>query len=300
MTTTLLDLSGKIDKIVVSALGRIDQISSFMKIPFFIVGATARDILLEIQYGIGSKRATVDIDIAVFIENWEQFNHLKDELIGINDFTPTRDTHRLLFENRLPVDIVPFGGIAENGDLIEWPPDGSFKMSVTGFRECFQHAVQVKIADKPKLTVMVVSLAGLAILKLISWDDNSVRRQKDASDLVFIIRNYLDAGNLERLFEEAPDIVDSSDYDYEAGSARLLGRDISKIAYTGTIDKLIEILNRESKRQRGHGIAMDVLQVDRFAEESYEKVSAYFDALLKGLTDSGKGLILKKNGVSKC
>jgi hypothetical protein len=37
---------------------------------------------------------------------------------------------------------------------------------------------------------------------------------------------------LERLFEEAPDIVDSSDYDYEAGSARLLGRDISKIAYT--------------------------------------------------------------------
>ena len=30
---------------------------------------------------------------------------------------------------------------------------------------------------------------------------------------------------------------------------------------------------------------MDVLQGDRFADESYEKVSAYFDALLKGLTD---------------
>ena len=32
-------------------------------------------------------------------------------------------------------------------------------------------------------------------------------------------------------------------------------------------------------------IAMDVLQGDRFAEKSYEKVSAFFDALLKGLTD---------------
>ncbi len=285
MTNTLLDLSGKIDKVAVSALGRIHKISSSMKIPFFVVGATARDILLEVHFGIGSKRATADIDIAVFIENWEQFNHLKDDLIGINDFTQTRDTHRLLFRKRLPVDIVPFGGVAEKGDLIEWPPDGSFKMSVTGFRECFQHAVQVKISGKPKLTVSVVSLACLAILKLISWDDNSVRRQKDASDLVFIIRNYLDAGNLERLFEEAPDIVDSSDYDYEAGSPRFLGRDISKIAYTSTINKLIEILKRESKRQRGHGIAMDVLQADRFAEESYEKVSAYFDALLKGLTD---------------
>ncbi len=285
MPNTLLDLSGKIDKVAVSALGRIHKISSSMKIPFFVVGATARDILLEVHFGIGSKRATADIDIAVFIENWEQFNHLKDDLIGINDFTQTRDTHRLLFRKRLPVDIVPFGGVAEKGDLIEWPPDGSFKMSVTGFRECFQHAVQVKISGKPKLTVSVVSLACLAILKLISWDDNSVRRQKDASDLVFIIRNYLDAGNLERLFEEAPDIVDSSDYDYEAGSPRFLGRDISKIAYTSTINKLIEILKRESKRQRGHGIAMDVLQADRFAEESYEKVSAYFDALLKGLTD---------------
>jgi predicted nucleotidyltransferase len=159
MTTTLLDLSGKIDKVAVSALSRIHQISSSMKIPFFIVGATARDILLEVHYGIGSKRATLDIDIAVFIENWEQFNHLKDELIGIKHFTPTRDIQRLL------------------------------------------------------------------------------------------------------------------------------GRDISKIAYTSTMSKLIEILKRESKRQRGHGIAMDVLLGDRFADESYEKVSAYFDALLKGLTD---------------
>jgi predicted nucleotidyltransferase len=158
-------------------------------------------------------------------------------------------------------------------------------MSVTGFREGFQHAIQVKISDKPKLSVSVVSLAGLAILKLVSWDDNSARRQKDASDLVFIIRHYLDAGNLERLFEEAPDIVDSGEYEYEAGSARLLGRDISKFAYTSTMSKLIQILKRESKRQRGHRIAMDVLQADRFADESYEKVSVYFDALLKGLTD---------------
>ena len=257
-----------------------------MKIPFFIVGATARDILLEVHYGIGSKRATLDIDIAVFIENWEQFNHLKGELARIEHFTPTRDIHRLMFQKRLPVDIVPFGGVAEKGDIIEWPPDGSIKMSVTGFQECFQHTVQVKISDKPKLSVNVVSLTGLAILKLVSWDDNSARRQKDASDLVFIIRNYLDAGNLERLFEEAPDIVDSGEYDYEAGSARLLGRDISEIAYTSTTKRLIEILRRESKNRRGHGIAMDVLQGDRFADESYEKVSAYLDALLKGLTDN--------------
>jgi len=126
---------------------------------------------LILSRSIGSKRATLDIDIAVFIENWEQFYHLKEELIGIKHFKPTRDIHRLLFQIRLPVDIGPYGGVAEKGDLVEWPPDGSIKIRVTGFRECFQHAIQVKISDKPKLSAAVVSLAGLAIIKLVSWDD---------------------------------------------------------------------------------------------------------------------------------
>ena len=286
MTNTSIDLSGKIDKATVSALNLIHKISSSLNIPFFVVGATARDILLDVSYGIGTKRATLDVDIAVFIENWDQFKRLKEALTGVTDFTPTKDIQRLLFRKRLPVDIVPFGGVAdEGGDLIEWPPDGGIKMSVTGFRECFQHAVEVKISDKPKLSVNVVSLAGLAILKLISWDENSARRQRDAPDLLFILQNYLDAGNLERLFEEAPDIVDSSDYNYEAGSARLLGRDISAIAFKTTKVKLIEILKRESKGKQGHRIAMDALQARRLAKESYEEVSDLFDALLKGLRD---------------
>ncbi|MBW2202217.1 MAG: nucleotidyl transferase AbiEii/AbiGii toxin family protein, partial [Deltaproteobacteria bacterium] len=223
--------------------------------------------------------------IAVFIENWNQFKRLKDKLIGTTDFSPTRETQRLLFKKRLPVDIVPFGGVAEKGDFIEWPPDRSFKMSVVGFQECYQHVVQVRISDKPKLAINVASLAGLAILKLISWDENSDRRQKDALDLVFIIQNYLDAGNLERFFEEALDIVDSSDYNYEAGSARLLGRDILRIAFSTTMAKLIEILKRESQSKQGHRIAMDVLQGSRFVEKTYEGITALFDALLKGLTD---------------
>jgi predicted nucleotidyltransferase len=285
MTNTLLDLSGKIDKVTVSALIRIHQILSSIGIPFFVVGATARDILLDVSHGIGSKRATVDIDIAAIIENWEQFKRLKDELIRTTDFSPTREIQRLLFRKSLPLDIVPFGGVAEKGDFIEWPPDRSFKMSVVGFRECYQRVVQVKISDKPEVIINVVSLAGLTILKLISWDENSDRHQKDASDLYFITQNYIDAGNLERFFDEAPDIVDSGDYNYEAGSARLLGRDISKIAFSATKAKLIGILKRESQRKQGHRIAMDILQGNRFAEKSYEEIIALFDSLLKGLAD---------------
>ena len=84
--------------------------------------------------------------------------------------------------------------------------------------------------------------------------------------MVFIVRNHLDAGNLERLFEEALDIVDSSDFDYEAGSARLLGRDISKIAYTSTTNKLIKIL--------GNGEIKKALKIeaDAFTKSAAEKI----------------------------
>ncbi len=90
---------------------------------------------------------------------------------------------------------------------------------------------------------------------------------------------------LERLFEEALDIVDSGDYNYEAGSARLLGRDISRIAFTTTMAKLIEILKRESQKKQGHRIAIDMLQGYRFVEKTYEEFITLFDALLKGMTD---------------
>ena len=159
-------------------------------------------------------------------------------------------------------------------------------MSVAGFEECYRHSIAVRLAKEPDLVVQVVSLAGLAILKLISWDDNPDRRRKDAPDLFFIIRNYLDAGNLDRLFSEAADIIEADDYDYELGSAQFLGRDMSRIASSSTRETLIKILERESLRDQGHRVAMDVLQSDRFALVDYDRAVALFDYLLKGLIEA--------------
>ena len=286
MTTTLLDLSGKINSLTVSALRQIQQTALNNHVPFFIVGATARDLLLEAAYGVPPIRATADIDIAMVLEKWTQFDCIKEALIHSHDFKPARETQRLIFQGRLPVDIIPFGGVTESNDHISWPPDRTFKMSVAGFEECYRHAISVKLSDNPDLVIQVVSLSGLALLKLISWDDNPERRRRDAPDLFFIIKNYLDAGNLDRLFDEAPDIIAGNEYDYELASALLLGRDILKIASTSTKKTLLEILERESQREEGHRIAMDVLQSNGYRWLDYERVVAYLDSLLKGLSDS--------------
>jgi predicted nucleotidyltransferase len=285
MKNILVDLSGKISKTSVSILRKIEEVSARLEIPFFIVGATARDIILEHQFDINTWRATLDIDIGVFISEWDQFNTLKSELIRSTRFSLSEQKQRLLYDNNLPVDIIPFGAIENEDGSITWPPNHEIRMDNAGFQECFQHAAPVKLSSNPELIVKIVSLAGLAILKFISWGDNPERRIKDAPDLFLIMRHYLDAGNLDRFFDEGIDIIEEDSYDYDIASARFLGRDIVNISTPSTKAKLIEILEREANSNQGHKIAFNVLQSDFYRIETYERVVEHFNALLKGLVE---------------
>ncbi|MBW1728432.1 MAG: nucleotidyl transferase AbiEii/AbiGii toxin family protein [Deltaproteobacteria bacterium] len=285
MKNILVDLSGKISETSVSILIEIEEVSISLDIPFFIVGATARDIILEHQFDINTRRATLDIDIGVFISGWDQFNTLKNELIRTTKFVPSQQKQRLVYDDHFPVDIIPFGMIANENGSITWPPNHETRMSTAGFQECFRHALSVKLSSDPELIVKMVSLAGLALLKLISWDDNPERRSKDAPDLFLIMQHYLDAGNLDRLFDKGSDIIKEDSYDYDLASARFLGRDIANISIPSTKAKLIEILERKANSNQGHKIALNVLQSDFYRSESYERVLEYFNALLEGIAE---------------
>lgn len=103
--------------------------------------------------------------------------------------------------------------------------------------------------------------------------------------LGLIMRHNLDAGNLDRLFDEGSDIVEEDNYDYDRASARFLGRDIANISIPSTKVKLIDILEREANSNHGHKIALNVLQSDFYRNESYERVVELFNSLLKGLLE---------------
>jgi predicted nucleotidyltransferase len=285
MTNISHNLVGKIDRKTVSILSDIDQSTEKLKIPFFIVGAFARDILLQYAYGIHTPRATLDIDFSIFITDWAQFDGLKTVLLRAGKFHPTKQTQRLLYEKEYPVDIVPFGGIANEDGSISWPPEHAIEMNTAGFQECYKHAISIQVKSNPDLIVKVVSLAGLAILKIIAWEDGMERRGKDAVDLFCIIKNYIEAGNMERFFEEEGDILKKEESDYDRASAHFLGRDMARLTEPRTKASLIQILKRQTNSSHGHKIAMDVLKQDVFQEITYEKITAYFVALLRGLID---------------
>jgi predicted nucleotidyltransferase len=90
MTGSLLDLSGKIDGKTIAALFEIDKIAGALNIPYFIVGATARDILLQYAHNIHTTRATLDIDIGVFVADWKQFQDLRQTLLRSKKFGSTK------------------------------------------------------------------------------------------------------------------------------------------------------------------------------------------------------------------
>ena len=78
MSNILFNLSGKIDRQTVEVLSIVTKVADSLSIPFFVVGASARDFILKHCYGIEPPRMTRDIDLGVEVASWEQFNQLKD------------------------------------------------------------------------------------------------------------------------------------------------------------------------------------------------------------------------------
>jgi len=122
MTNILFSLSGKIEKPIVDALYLLKRISESLGIPFFVVGAFSRDLILKHGYGIEPRRKTGDIDLGVEVANWEQFETLKKSLIATGQFSLTSDKQRLRCGTIL-IDILPFGPITDKDKKISWPPE---------------------------------------------------------------------------------------------------------------------------------------------------------------------------------
>lgn len=60
----------------------------------------------------------------------------------------------------------------------------------------------------------------LAVLKVLAWSERRrIEPRKDASDLLLILQNYIDAGNSERLYAEAGQLFERHNFDYERAGA---------------------------------------------------------------------------------
>jgi len=195
------------------------------KIDILLVGATARDLLLFHAYGIKAARGTEDIDFAFAVASWSHFEKLRKSLLSSDVFrSHPSASHKLLYREDVEVDLIPFGGLENADGTISWPPNGDTVMSVLGFEDALKSSIDALLPSGQR--VSVVSLPMLAVLKVLAWFERRTREpRKDASDLMLVLQNYLDAGNSERLYRESAQLLENPDFDYERAGAWLAGKD---------------------------------------------------------------------------
>ena len=192
-----------------------------------LVGAMARDLLLHYGHDVPIARATSDIDLAFAVAHWDEFTNLRAALIASGSFASAGSSElRLRHRDGRPIDLIPFGGVENAAGLLEWP-DGQAEVGIMGYGEALATSVEVLLPKSQR--VAVASLPMQIVLKLIAWSERHTRVPgKDASDLFLILGNYLNKDNSERLYDEAPRLLDADDFDYDTAGAWLAGHDAAR------------------------------------------------------------------------
>jgi predicted nucleotidyltransferase len=287
MTSILFNLSGKIEKPIVDALYFLKRIADSFGIPFFVIGAFSRDLILKHGYGIEPRRKTGDIDVGVEVANWEQFEKLKESLIATSQFSLTPDKQRLRCGTIL-IDILPFGPITDEDKKISWPPEHELMMSRVGFEEAYEHSVTVRLGSDPELDIKLASLPGLAIMKLISWKEKYPNRKRDADDLLLIMNKYEEAGNSERLYEEDLPLLQEEGFDIKLAGTRLLGRDMARISNPATFRIIKGILDAETEEMGQYKLITDMIRETGISDTRFDEILLQLEKLKQGIVEGGE------------
>lgn len=258
MKNILIDISGKLDSSYIATIKEIKKVADSLKIFFFIIGALARDIIMEYFYEIKAPRMTMDIDLGIKVSSWKQFDKLINTLEKSGEFKKLKEKRRVLY-NDILIDIVPFGDISDKNERISWPPENEVVMSVMGFNEVYNYSTLVRLQNNPTLEVKIPTLPGLAILKLFAWKDNFPNRSKDAEDLLFIMKNYENAGIFDKLYKSELQLLESEDFDNQVAGIVLLGKEMSKICTNQTIEYLRKIIDEETSKNSDFNLIRDML-----------------------------------------
>ncbi|NQV09902.1 MAG: nucleotidyl transferase AbiEii/AbiGii toxin family protein [Cyanobacteria bacterium] len=255
-----------------------------------LVGATARDLLLVHVFGQRVRRATLDVDFAVALASWQQFEALKQVLIRGHGFQDEpRQKQRLIYgvegEGKgMTIDLVPFGGLQVDGNTVAWPPEMDVLMTVTGYTEEQQAAVSVEL--EPGHEVKVASLPGLAILKLFAWSDRGNRTLgKDAIDLLTLLRSYAEAGTFDRFTDpdQALEKYLALECNDERTGAWMLGRDCALLAEGETSAELGALLGDETTRER---LLSDMIRGEGGIRGALDRARDLLTLFCEGLVES--------------
>lgn len=259
-------------------LKELDSFFGDINVDFYVIGATARDIILSNLYDLVPDRKTDDLDIAIAISDWNQFQSIEENLPKKEGFAKSKEQkQRFIYKEIYVIDIVPFGDVAEDDGNIYWPPDETIAMAVWGFPEMADSTISVEIDGE--FSIKIASLPGLFMLKLVAWKDRHLSNSKDAYDMALLLTNYLDI-NTERVVKGHYDLYETDEFDQVIAGAQLMARDVKLLIRENekTLEYLREILTKEIKLAEESQLINQLVESDTNLQ--YEQVLACLESML--------------------
>lgn len=223
---------------------------------FFVIGATARDIVLQVLANATSHRSTRDLDIAIAMTGWDKYQDIRQLLIE-KGFRKAADQAQRFYFKEYELDVVPYGALAKEDDNIYWPPDEEIAMSVKGFEEVLNEAITISIDEE--FSIKLATLHGLFILKLNAWKDRNLETNKDAEDMWYIIDNYYFANEGRNIH---PEVYEFEDFDLNIAGSYWLAHDIADLLPADQLRFWHEILAKEIRLAEGSRLIMQIIETN--------------------------------------
>ncbi|MDZ7703627.1 MAG: hypothetical protein U5L04_03975 [Trueperaceae bacterium] len=110
---------------------------------------------------------------------------------------------------------MPFGDIANQAGLIDWP-ETKKQMSVVGLDAAYEHAVAIELENE---TIRLATPPWHVALKLIAYSER--RAEKDLRDLDFILRHATEVF-IDRMFDELGGLLADDVLGYAEAGAYLI------------------------------------------------------------------------------
>lgn len=198
-------------------------------IDFYLVGAVARDVWMTAINDIPPSRVTGDIDFAVFINDKNTYADLRDYLINAEGFIPYKGNGFVLkWKNIIQIDLMPFGEIEAKPSNIIVEGTGLTSLNMPGFKEIYDSGLpEAELEEKHRFKFC--TLPGIVLLKLIAFQERPEIRRDDIKDISKILKHFFDM-YADEIYENHNDLFGDKDINLNWIAARVLGRDMGKIA----------------------------------------------------------------------
>ena len=246
MIYTLKQLLNPIDSDRLETLNKIAGIIAGNHKSSLIIGAFARDLLFYHLHNISAGTATFDMDFSIKMISWNDFDAMAEKMdkLGLKQTKLPDHPEKFIDGNGVELDLIPFGEICEDSKELIWP-DGT-PWNTLGIVEALKHSWSL---DLGKTRLNIANAAAIVMLKIFAVTERpDDRKHKDVRDINFILKQYLNVGNRERLMEGGGKhqfLNDEAPGELNKVATRLLGYDIGKICSQETFSELDEILKWE-------------------------------------------------------